>query len=159
MLMNPVLLIAADTLVAVLLAASIVSSILLSRRITRLKSNEMAMRQVIAELITATGTAERAISGLKGSVAECDVTLAERLRAAERSSADLARAIEMSEFSMSQMMRAMETLRQPVQAAQVLPVVPPPSPEQLRREKLGNTLHTAQALAERATLRLERRAA
>jgi hypothetical protein len=42
------------------------------------------MQQTIAELITATESAERAIAGLKATVQEADETLGERLKAAER---------------------------------------------------------------------------
>ena len=42
------------------------------------------MQQTIAELITATEIAERAIAGLKATVREADETLGERLKAAER---------------------------------------------------------------------------
>src|SRR5262249_47959521 len=45
----------------------------------------------ISELITATEIAERAITGLKVTVRECDQNLGERLRTAERFSAEMER--------------------------------------------------------------------
>ena len=80
---------AADILVAVLLVASIVSSVSLSRRITRMKADEAALRQTIGDLVVASSTAERAIIGLRATLDECDRTLADRLGTAERYAADL----------------------------------------------------------------------
>lgn len=74
----------ADVLVAVLLVATIVSSVRLSRRIAKLKADETALRQTIGDLVTASATAERAIIGLRATLDECDRTLAERLGTAER---------------------------------------------------------------------------
>jgi hypothetical protein len=77
----------ADCLLAVLLVATIASCVALSRRITRLKSDESAMRKTVGELMLATETAERAIAGLRTTLGDCDRTLADRLRTAERYSA------------------------------------------------------------------------
>ena len=85
---------AADCLVAILLVATIVSSLRLSRRIAGLKADEAAMRQTVGDLVVATATAERAITGLRAALAECDRTLAERLDGAERSCAELAAHVE-----------------------------------------------------------------
>ena len=52
------------------------------------------MRQTVGALISATDTAERAIAGLKLTLGDCDRTLAERLRTAERYAADLAAQVE-----------------------------------------------------------------
>src|SRR4051794_7511933 len=68
----------ADCLLAVLLVATIASCVALSRRITRLKSDESAMRKTVGELMLATETAERAIAGLRTTLGDCDRTLADR---------------------------------------------------------------------------------
>jgi hypothetical protein len=52
------------------------------------------MRQTVGALITATDNAERAIAGLKSTLGDCDRTLEERLRTAERYAADLAAQVE-----------------------------------------------------------------
>ena len=75
---------AADILVAILLVATIASSVRLSRRISRLKADEAALRTTIGDLVVASATAERAIAGLRATLDECDRTLAERLGTAER---------------------------------------------------------------------------
>jgi hypothetical protein len=63
----------------------------LNGRLKRLKADEQALKATISELITATEIAGRAVAGLKATAQEADRTLGERLRAAERLSADLDR--------------------------------------------------------------------
>lgn len=83
----------ADLLVAVLLVATIATSWRLSGRMARMKADETAMRAVVAELLVATDSAERAIASLSGTVADSERNLAERLRSAEHCAALLARQI------------------------------------------------------------------
>jgi hypothetical protein len=78
-----------ESLVAILLAITIGYSVLLNRRLKHLKADEQSLKATISELITATEIAERAVAGLKSTVRDCDATLGERLRSAERVSADL----------------------------------------------------------------------
>ena len=59
----------------------------------RLRADEQSLKATIAELITATEIAERAVSGLKRAAQECDATLGERLRAAERCCVELDRQV------------------------------------------------------------------
>ena len=72
-----------ESLVAVLLLLTIAFCLVLNSRLKKLKADEQALKGTIAELITATEIAERAIAGLKLTVRECDQTLGERLRAGE----------------------------------------------------------------------------
>jgi Domain of unknown function (DUF6468) len=145
-----------DLLLAVLLAATIVSSVALSRRITRLKSDESAMRKTVAELMHATETAERAIAGLRTTLGDCDRTLADRLRTAERYAADLAGQVAAGETVMSRIARIVESSREAASLTAPDEPAPPQSPSE---ERLGATALAAQALAERAARRLEGRAA
>ena len=73
-----------ELIVAGLLAVTIGYCFILNKRLMRLKADEQALRGTITELINATQIAERAIHGLKTTVRECDGTLGERLRTAER---------------------------------------------------------------------------
>ena len=73
-----------ESLVAILLLLTILYCIRLNEQLKRLKADGSSMQQTIAELITATESAERAIAGLKATVREADETLDERLKAAER---------------------------------------------------------------------------
>jgi hypothetical protein len=78
-----------ESLVAILLLLTILYCTRLNEQLKRLKANGTSMQQTIAELITATESAERAIAGLKATVQEADETLGERLRVAERYSAEM----------------------------------------------------------------------
>ena len=91
----------ADVLVACLLVATIVTCFILTKRIERLKADEAGMRQTVGALITATDNAERAIAGLKSTLGDCDRTLEERLRTAERYAADLAAQVEAGQAVMA----------------------------------------------------------
>lgn len=92
--------IAADLLVAVLLTASITTSMRLSGRMARLRADEVAMRSTVTELRIATDSAERAIAGLRMTVEDCDRTLADRLQSADRHSSQLAEHVAAGEAIM-----------------------------------------------------------
>jgi Tfp pilus assembly protein PilV len=68
-----------ESLVAVLLLLTIGYCALLNRRLKMLRNDEQSMRGTIAELVTATEIAERAIGGLKVTVRECDENLGSQL--------------------------------------------------------------------------------
>lgn len=80
-----------ESLVAILLIFTIVYCMLLNRRLKLLRADESALRATIAELVTATEIAERAIAGLKVTARECELGLGERLARAEQLTADLDR--------------------------------------------------------------------
>jgi hypothetical protein len=82
-----------EMLVAILLALTIIYCISLNRRLKVLKADEQSLRATISELVTATEIAERAIGGLKLTVQECEAGLGERLRSADRFTADLDRSV------------------------------------------------------------------
>jgi hypothetical protein len=82
-----------EMLVAILLALTIIYCISLNRRLKLLKADEQSLRATISELVTATEIAERAIAGLKLTVQECEAGLGERLRSADRFTADLDRSV------------------------------------------------------------------
>ncbi len=72
-----------ESLVAVLLVLTITFCVVLNGRLKKLKADEQALKGTIAELITATEIAERAIAGLKMTVRDCDQNLSDRLRVGE----------------------------------------------------------------------------
>jgi hypothetical protein len=149
--MSPIIALIADLLVGVLLVATIGTSIVLARRIERLKSDETAMRQTIGELITATDTAERAIAGLRLTLGDCDRTLGERLRTAERYAADLAQQVEAGQTVVSRISQIVEATRQLNPANNVQP--------EPATSRMNNAADMAAAITERAVRRLENRAA
>jgi hypothetical protein len=148
----------ADVLVGCLLVATIVTCYVLSKRIERLKTDEAAMRQTIGALVAATDTAERAITGLKNTLGDCDRTLAERLLTAERYAADLAAQIEAGQG-------VMERIGQIVGAAQlVAPKAAPAAaaeaaPEPTVATRMATAADAAAAIRARAARRLGSQAA
>src|SRR3977135_2712100 len=74
--------IAIESLVAVLLMLTIGYCMLLNKRLKRLKADEHSLKATIAELITATEIAERAIGGLKHTVRDVNENLGNQLTSA-----------------------------------------------------------------------------
>jgi Domain of unknown function (DUF6468) len=89
--MNHSLGMAIEALVAVLLLITIGYCMLLNNRLKRLRSDEHSLKAVIAELITATEIAERAIGGLKHAVRDVNENLGDQLTSASEMSAHLKR--------------------------------------------------------------------
>ena len=86
--------VAIESLVAILLILTIAYCILLNRRLKRLKADEHSLKATIAELITATEIAERAIGGLKHAVRDVNEDLGNRLAAATEMSAQLKKQLQ-----------------------------------------------------------------
>ena len=78
-----------ETLVAVLLLLTIGYCMVLNKRLQRLKADEHSLKAVIAELITATEIAERAIGGLKHTVRDVNENLGSQLELANKLSEQL----------------------------------------------------------------------
>ena len=95
-----------ESLVAVLLLLTIGYCVLLNSRLKRLKADEQALKGTISELITATEIAGRAVAGLKATAQECDGTLGERMRAAERLAEGMARQLKAGEMLLSELVRS-----------------------------------------------------
>ena len=160
----------ADTLVAILLIATIVSSRRLSARITKMKGDEAAMRQTIADLVVGTTTAERAIVGLRAALDDCDRTLAGRLDIAERYCADLAVHVQAGEGVIARIAAIVSQTRggrtAPTREAatplrevfkpRTLPEADASAPNQ---DRLSASHAAAHAISERALERIRARAA
>lgn len=141
----------ADALVASLLVATIITCYILAKRIERLKADEAGMRQTVGALVTATDNAERAIAGLKNTLGDCDRTLEERLRTAERYAADLAAQVEAGQA-------VMERIGQIVSAA-ALVAKPAAEAQPAALSLLESAAQSAAAIRARAARRLEEQAA
>jgi hypothetical protein len=100
-----------ESLVAVLLLLTITYCVILNNRLKRLKADEQSLKATIAELITATEIAERAVAGLKTTAHECDHTLGERLRNADRTCAELAEQIKAGDVLIKQVSRIVAAAR------------------------------------------------
>jgi hypothetical protein len=161
---------AADILVAVLLAATIVTSLRLSRRISQLKGDETALRQTIGDLMVATGTAERAIAGLRAAVDESDRILNTRLETATARAAELSQQVEAGEHVVARIgaivaqMRTVPARPEPAPAPPAptpagIPAAPRPEATSPNGERLGAAAAAALAMSERALARVRARAA
>lgn len=132
-----------ETLVAMLLVATIGYCMLLNSRLKRLKADEQSLKATIAELITATEIAERAIGGLKITVRECNENLGSRLEA----STDLVSELDKRLLEGDDLLRRLSRIvsagkpREPQSAPAAAPSAPPTSPQAI--------VAAAQAFAER----------
>jgi hypothetical protein len=104
-----------ESLVAILLLVTIAYCLLLNKRLKRLKADEASLKTTISELIVATENAERATAGLKLTAQDCDQTLGERLRTADRLAVDLEQHIASGEAICDRISRIVEAAR-PLQA-------------------------------------------
>jgi len=134
--------VATDLLVAVLLAATIVTSLRLSKRIGQLKGDEAALRSTIGDLMVATNNAERAIIGLRNALDECDRNRADRIQSARAAVAP----------------RPVEVRSEPQAEAPERPA-PVAASEGPNGERLGAAAAAALAMTERALARVRARAA
>jgi Domain of unknown function (DUF6468) len=119
-----------EGLVAILLMVTIGYCTILNNRLKRLKADERVLKATIAELITATEMAERAVAGLRTTARECESTLGERMIAAEQCCAELNRQVKAGDVVIERLARVVVASRkldevQPVAAAPAAP--PPPS--------------------------------
>ena len=142
-----------ESLVALLLLLTIAYCVILNNRLKRLKADEQSLKATIAELITATEIAERAVAGLKTTAHECDSTLGERLRNADRCCAELNEQIKAGDVLMKRLSRIVAAARpgegapEPAPAPDAkVPAAVAPDPKALAA--------AAQAFAERARARL-----
>jgi len=133
-----------EATVAILLMITIGYCYVLERRLQRFRADEFQLKATIGELITATEIAERAIAGLKLTVRDCDQNLGERLRAAERFSADIGQQLAAGESVLRRISQIAAASRpaQPAPPVQPAPAVPATNTQ--------STLAAAQAFVERA---------
>jgi len=138
-----------ESLVAVLLLLTIGYCVVLNKRLKRLRADEQSLKATISELITATEMAERAVAGLKATAHECEDTLGERLRIAERFCADLSRHVKAGEIIINRLTRVVVAARPVLEAAPAASTAPDPKV----------VAAAAQAFAERARERVNALAA
>lgn len=143
-----------ESLVAVLLALTIFYCLILNRRLARLRADESSLRGTISELVAATEIAERAIAGLKVTVRDCDHTLGERLRTAERFGADLGRQLKRGDEVLARIIKITEAASEasradPAAADNLRPL----KPENGAGRRAAETAIAAQAIAGRVRLK------
>ncbi|HVV60437.1 MAG TPA: DUF6468 domain-containing protein [Pseudolabrys sp.] len=102
-----------ESMVSILLLLTILYCVRLNKQLRLLKADEKSLRATIAELITATEIAERAIGGLKSTMREAEQPLAARLEDAERLTSDLSRQLMAGEELLSRFARLVAAARNP----------------------------------------------
>jgi Domain of unknown function (DUF6468) len=162
-----------ESLVAILLLLTIAYCVILNNRLKRLKADEQSLKATIAELITATEIAERAVAGLRTTAQECDSTLGERLRNAEGCCSELSEQIKAGDVLMKRLSRIVAAARPGEGAPEPTPTpANKVSATKVPATKASDTVApaavapdpkalaaAAQAFAERARARLEALAA
>jgi uncharacterized protein DUF6468 len=133
-----------ESLVAVLLLLTITYCVILNNRLKRLKADEQSLKATIAELITATEIAERAVAGLKTTALDCDATLGERLRSADHCCAELNQQIKAGDVLIKRLSRIVAAASRPADGSCEPVAAPDPKAVAL----------AAQAFAQRARTRL-----
>jgi len=117
-----------ESLVAILLMVTIGYCVILNNRLKRLKADEQALRVTIAELITATEIAERAVIGLKATAQECESTLGERLSLAEQCCEELAEQVKAGDQLIDRLARVVAASRKLNDMPQSAPAAEAPDP-------------------------------
>ena len=130
-----------ESMVAFLLVITISYCLVLNRRLKRLKGDEQSLKATISELITATEIAGRAVAGLKAAAQDCDGTLGERMRAAERLCAGMECQLKAGELLLGELVRS--------------GIAPPPAAAKSPDPKA--VVAAAQAFADRARIRARER--
>jgi hypothetical protein len=100
-----------EILVALLLMLTIYYCFTLNRRLDRLRADEHSLKGTIAELITATEIAERAVGELKRAAHENNATLGERVRAAEHCCVELDRQVSAGDVVLTRLSRVVVAAR------------------------------------------------
>jgi preprotein translocase subunit YajC len=121
--MNHSLGIAIESLVALLLILTIGYCMLLNTRLKRLKADESSLKATIAELVTATEIAERAIGGLKLTVREVNEHLGSQLASAGQVSLQLKKQLAEGDNVVRRLARIASAAR-PVADAPSAPAAP-----------------------------------
>ena len=146
---------AVEGLVTVLLGVTVGYCFILDKRLQRFRKDEGTIRQTVVELSLATERAEQAISGLRNTIAEADGNLAHRLHAAERFSLEFDAKMKSGDEVLGRIMKIVATARLAANEQPVpVPLVKAFEPEEeIRSNRLADTLASARAMADRVRAR------
>jgi hypothetical protein len=145
-----------ESLVAVLLMVTIGYCMLLNKRLKRLRADEHSLKAVIAELVTATEIAERAIGGLKHTVRDVNEHLGSQLNAAHEMSDLLKKQLAEADHVVRRLTKITMAAR-PSSAAEAPPSAAPATPP--AQAAAVDKLSGAKAVAAAAQAFTERRKA
>lgn len=116
--------IAIESLVAALLLLTIGYCMLLNKRLKLLKADEHSLKATIAELITATEIAERAIGGLKLTVRDVNENLRNQISSANELSDLLGKQLAEGDNVMRRLSKIVSAARPPVAETGVTQLTP-----------------------------------
>ena len=137
-----------ESLVTILLMLTIGYCMLLNKRLKRLKADEHSLKATIAELITATEIAERAIGGLKHTVRDVNENLGNQLVAATEMTEQLKKQLGECDHVVRRLSRITSAARPSTPAAAPEPAAaPPPAAATVSNAKV--VAAAAQAFSER----------
>jgi chromosome segregation ATPase len=139
-----------ESLVAVLLMVTIGYCMLLNKRLKRLKADEHSLKATIAELITATEIAERAIGGLKHTVRDVNENLGNQLTSAAQMSLQLKKQLAEGDNIFRRLSRIATAAR---------PAAEPEPESESEPERAAPKVSTAKAIAAAAQAFSDRRRA
>lgn len=142
-----------EGLVTVLLAVTVGYCVMLDRRLQRFKKDEGSIRQTVVELSLATERAEHAIAGLRNTVADADGSLSDRLRAAERFTAEFDRKLKSGDEVLGRINQIVTASRGTAVAESAVVADEPVKVDEARASRLADTLASARAMAERIRAR------
>jgi hypothetical protein len=148
--------IAIESLVAMLLVLTIGYCMLLNTRLKRLKADEHSLKATIAELITATEIAERAIGGLKHTVRDVNENLGSQLTAAGQMSLQLKKQLAEGDNVVRRLSRIASAAR-PSSEAGPAAVPQATAPQAAVAQAAVPQLSSAKAIAQAAQAFSERR--
>ena len=143
-----------ETLVAVLLATTIGYCVILNQRLKRLHADRGELRQMVADLVQATGLANTAIQELKATAQEAEGILSNRLNEAERFGIELASHVNAGQQLIDRLVRITSAARAPEPDYGRRIAKPQPEVEDDRLEPEPNKLQSAlQQLSMRPRIR------
>ena len=134
-----------ESMVSILLLLTILYCVRLNKQLRLLKADEQSLRATIAELITATEIAERAIAGLKQTMREGEHGLTSRIQRSEQLCTDIDKQMKAGEQLLDKLVRIASAGR---------PAEPTPVPAPVSAPDAKAVAAAAQAFAERARARL-----
>jgi peptidoglycan hydrolase CwlO-like protein len=141
--------IAIESLVALLLMLTIGYCMLLNTRLKRLKADENSLKATIAELITATEIAERAIGGLKHTVRDVNENLGSQLTAAGQMSLQLKKQLAEGDNVVRRLSKIATAARPSSEAAAAAPQAAAPQAAVPQVSSAKAIAQAAQAFSER----------
>jgi cell division septum initiation protein DivIVA len=100
-----------ETLVTILLATTIGYCVILNQRLKRLHADRGELKQMVADLVQATGLANAAIQELKHTAQEAETVLETRLGEAERFGVELAQHVSAGQQIMDRLARITSAAR------------------------------------------------